>query len=117
MIEGKKARKGQRIVYVDGGFDLFCSGHIEFLRCVFEMEEAKAREAGWFETAAYRQRVEAAGEDYVPCYIVVGMHNDQVINAVKGMNYPIMNILERGLCVLQCKVCSSNNYKLIVMSR
>jgi len=105
VFEGKKPQKNQRIVYVDGGFDLFSSGHIEFLRCVYGIEESKAHEAGWYEPEACQRRIQEAGADYAPCYIVVGMHDDHVINKVKGMNYPIMNIIERGLCVLQCKVC------------
>jgi ethanolamine-phosphate cytidylyltransferase len=32
------------------------------------------------------------------------VHSDEAINDYKGINYPIMNIFERGLCVLQCKV-------------
>jgi ethanolamine-phosphate cytidylyltransferase len=31
------------------------------------------------------------------------VHDDETINHWKGVNYPIMNIYERGLCVLQCK--------------
>lgn len=34
---------------------------------------------------------------------MAGVHNDEVINHWKGLNYPIMNIFERGLCVLQCR--------------
>lgn len=78
VIAGKGPDPGQRIVYVDGGFDLFSSGHIEFLRRVYETEHKQA-------------------------YIVAGLHNDVVINQYKGLNYPIMNVYERGLCVLQCR--------------
>ena len=78
FVPGKPPRPGQRIVYVDGGFDLFSSGHIEFLRRVAQAEKQEA-------------------------YVVAGIHNDEVINQYQGMNYPIMNIFERGLCVLQCK--------------
>ena len=78
MIPGVGPGPGQRIVYVDGGFDLFSSGHIEFLRQVHDKENGKA-------------------------YIVAGVHDDTVINYWKGLNYPIMNIYERGLCALQCK--------------
>lgn len=78
VVSGNGPRPDQRIVYVDGGFDLFCSGHIEFLKRVDAAEGGKA-------------------------YIVAGIHDDQVINHWKGLNYPIMNIFERGLCVLQCK--------------
>lgn len=78
LVAGNGPRAGQRIVYVDGGFDLFSSGHIEFLKRVYEAEKGEA-------------------------YIVAGVHNDEVINHWKGLNYPIMNIFERGLCVLQCR--------------
>ena len=105
LFNGQKPRKHQRIVYVDGGFDLFSSGHIEFLRCVYRTEEARAREQGWYKEGARTVRLQDEGEDYDPCYIVVGIHDDAVINSIKGMNYPIMNLVERALCVLQCKVC------------
>ena len=95
VADGKAPRQGQRIVYVDGGFDLFSSGHIEFLRQVVMAEEVIGRRSGWYEQS---------NKDYHPAYIVVGVHDDEVINHWKGINYPIMNIFERGLCVLQCRV-------------
>ena len=104
MVDGNLPRPDQRVVYVDGGFDLFSSGHIEFLRQVAKLEEAKGHESGWFGEAAIRRRLAEAGEDYGPAYIVAGVHDDEVINHWKGVNYPIMNIFERGLCVLQCRV-------------
>ena len=82
MVQGVSPAAGQRIVYVDGGFDLFSSGHIEFLRQVYSTEKGEA-------------------------FIVVGVHEDNVINLWKGINYPIMNIFERGLCVLQCRYVSA----------
>jgi len=63
------------IVYVDGGFDLFHVGHIEFLK--------KAKEQG--------------------TYLIVGLHDDSVITQVKGQGYPIMNLHERVLGVLSCR--------------
>lgn len=78
LVDGSGPKPGQRVVYVDGGFDLFSSGHIEFLKRVNEAEKHEA-------------------------YVVVGVHDDHVINHWKGLNYPIMNIFERGLCVLQCR--------------
>ena len=78
IVGGIDPKPGQRVIYVDGGFDLFSSGQIEFLRCVNEAENGQA-------------------------YIVAGVHDDHVINHWKGLNYPIMNIYERGLCVLQCR--------------
>ncbi len=86
MVPGKPPKPGQRIVYVDGGFDLFSSGHIEFLRQVMLFEEEIGRK-----------------NNSGPAYVVAGVHDDEVINHWKGVNYPIMNILERGLCVLQCR--------------
>ncbi|KAF7560639.1 hypothetical protein G7046_g3511 [Stylonectria norvegica] len=102
LIDGPGPKIGQRVVYVDGGFDLFSSGHIEFLRKVVVEEEELARKDGWFEEQAVNER-RGKGEDYPPAYVVVGVHEDEVINQWKGVNYPIMNIFERGLCVLQCK--------------
>lgn len=104
MVNGKTPREGQRIVYVDGGYDLFSSGHIEFLRQVTKAEAAIAQNSGWFQESATTLRIDQAGEDYGPAYIVAGIHDDEVINRWKGVNYPIMNIFERGLCVLQCRV-------------
>ncbi|KAF2665273.1 phosphoethanolamine [Microthyrium microscopicum] len=103
MTAGKESRKDQRVVYVDGGFDLFSSGHIAFLVKVIEMEEEKAKKTGWYTEEAKAARLKDAGEDYGPAYVVAGVHDDAVINHFKGVNYPIMNIFERGLCALQCK--------------
>jgi ethanolamine-phosphate cytidylyltransferase len=106
MVAGIPPRKGQRVVYVDGGFDLFSSGHSEFLRCVIKAEEDRGQENGWFTEEAKAQRIKDCGEDYGPAYVVAGVHDDHVINYFKGVNYPIMNIFERGLCALQCRVSS-----------
>lgn len=95
LFSGSQPKPGQRVVYVDGGFDLFSSGHIEFLRLVVEEEIKLAAERGW-------------DKDYSPVYVVAGVHDDEVINHWKGVNYPIMNIYERGLCVLQCRVSQPN---------
>ncbi|KAJ5813899.1 Cytidylyltransferase [Penicillium pulvis] len=103
LVDGKGPKPGQRVVYVDGGFDLFSSGHIEFLRKVMEMEEAEGRRRGWFDPEQREKRLQEHNEDYAPAYIVAGIHDDDVINHWKGLNYPIMNIFERGLCVLQCR--------------
>ena len=100
---GVGPRPGQRVVYVDGGFDLFSSGHIEFLRLVVKVEEDLAREDGWYSEQAINERV-GKGADYPPVFVVAGVHDDEVINLWKGVNYPIMNIYERGMCVLQCRV-------------
>lgn len=104
LCQGIKPKPGQRVVYVDGGFDLFSSGHIEFLRQVIKAEEKLGQSEGWYSHEAVQERT-GKGEDYGPAFVVAGIHDDEVINDWKGVNYPIMNIYERGLCVLQCKVC------------
>lgn len=104
LVVGHGPKSGQRLVYVDGGFDLFSSGHIEFLRQTLKAEEALGQKNGWYSEAAVTERVTEYGEDFGPAYIMAGVHDDEVINHWKGVNYPIMNIFERGLCVLQCKV-------------
>ncbi|KAK4867314.1 hypothetical protein LT330_000824 [Penicillium expansum] len=103
LVDGKGPKPGQRVVYVDGGFDLFSSGHIAFLRKVTDLEESEGRKRGWYEPDQVEKRLKDYGEDYAPAYIVAGIHDDDVINHWKGLNYPIMNIFERGLCVLQCR--------------
>ena len=65
-----------RVYYVDGGFDLFHYAHVKFL--------AKLKEECDF--------------------LIVGIHDDECVNAIKGKNYPIMTLYERGLCVLACRV-------------
>ncbi|KAJ4399433.1 choline phosphate cytidylyltransferase [Didymella pomorum] len=103
LVQGKGVKPGQVVAYVDGGWDLFSSGHIEFLRKVTESEESAARERGWYTEEAKADRISKTGSDYGPVFLIAGIHDDEVINHWKGINYPIMNIFERGLCVLQCK--------------
>lgn len=71
----KPPKPGDRVIYVDGAFDLFHVGHAEILQ------------------AAHQQ-----GD-----YVLVGIHKDQEINQHKGSNFPIMNKYERLLSVLSCK--------------
>jgi ethanolamine-phosphate cytidylyltransferase len=114
LITGKSPKPGQRLVYVDGGFDLFSSGHIEFLRRVLAMEYEEGHKRGWYLPEQKDMRIRQYGEDYGPAYVIAGVHDDHVINHWKGLNYPIMNIFERGLCVLQCRV--SSRYHHIYLS-
>lgn len=109
LCQGSQPKPGQRVVYVDGGFDLFSSGHIEFLRQVIKAEEKLGQEQGWYSKEAVEER-RGKGDDYGPAFVIAGVHDDEVINHWKGVNYPIMNIYERGLCVLQCKVCLPSLY-------
>ncbi|KAK0106983.1 hypothetical protein ONS95_003698 [Cadophora gregata] len=106
LTQGSQPKPGQRVVYVDGGFDLFSSGHIEFLRRVIKAEEKLGEEEGWYSKEAVEER-RGKGADYGPAFVIAGVHDDEVINHWKGVNYPIMNIYERGLCVLQCKYINS----------
>jgi ethanolamine-phosphate cytidylyltransferase len=71
----KEPQPGDRVVYVDGGFDLYHLGHIEFLK------EAKK-----------------LGD-----YLLVGVHDDEAIRKVRGPNFPLMNLNERVLSVLSCR--------------
>lgn len=74
---------GDKVYYVDGGFDLFFMGHIEFLKQVY-----------------FKAQAEGA-------IVVVGIHDDATVNSTKGSSYPIMNLFERALCVLQCRYVQS----------
>ncbi|KAG8624530.1 hypothetical protein KVT40_007597 [Elsinoe batatas] len=107
LVKGISPLTDQTVVYVDGGFDLFTPGHMEFLKSVVEAESTKAKSSGWFEGATREQRISKHGRDYSPVYLIAGVHDDHVVNRWKGVNYPIMNIFERGLCVLQCKYISA----------
>lgn len=64
-----------KIVYIDGAFDMFHSGHVRILQLAKEQGD----------------------------YLIVGVHNDTVVNSHRGLNYPIMNLHERVLSVLGCK--------------
>lgn len=64
-----------RVVYVAGAWDMFHGAHIHLLE--------KARQFG--------------------DYLIVGVHNDAIVNSHVGLNYPIMNMQERALSVLGCK--------------
>lgn len=76
FANAKEPKKGDRIVYVVGAFDLFHVGHVDFL-----------------------EKCAAQGD-----YLIVGLHTDLVVNRYRGSNYPIMNLHERVLSVLACKV-------------
>ena len=64
MVLGLSPRPGQRVVYVDGAFDLFSSGHIAFLKQVEGPERKLGEERGWFEDSARQKRIADAGLDY-----------------------------------------------------
>lgn len=65
----------EKVVYIDGAFDLFHAGHVAALK--------QARELG--------------------DYLVVGIHSDVEVNKRRGKNNPIMNLHERVMTVLSCR--------------
>mmetsp|Transcript_27465 Transcript_27465/g.69306 ORF Transcript_27465/g.69306 Transcript_27465/m.69306 type:complete len:426 (+) Transcript_27465:159-1436(+) len=71
----RRPKPNDRIVYVDGTFDLLLPCHVRFLE--------QARKLGDF--------------------LIVGVHRDDEVNRYKGRNFPIMNLQERVLGVLSCR--------------
>ena len=65
---------GARVVYVAGSFDLFHAGHVQIL-----------------------EKTKQHGD-----YLIVGVHDDEVVNSYSGSNLPILNQNERVLSVLGC---------------
>ncbi len=59
-----------------GAFDLFHAGQVRFLEKCYQLGK----------------------------YVVVGLHEDIEVNRYKDKNYPIMNLQERVLSVLSCRV-------------
>ena len=90
--EAKEPQPGDRIVYIagliemshrcamiplpTGAFDLFHVGHVDLL-----------------------EKVKKEGD-----YVIVGIHPDNAVNSYMHKNFPIMNLHERVLSVLACKV-------------
>ena len=71
----KIPKKGDKIIYIDGAFDILHIGHIETLK--------KAKEMGDF--------------------LYVGVHDDFIVNKFRGKNYPILNLNERVFNLLALK--------------
>jgi ethanolamine-phosphate cytidylyltransferase len=71
----KDPKPGDRVVYMDGAWDMFHAAHIETLRTARSMGD----------------------------YLLVGVQGDLVVNRRRGSNLPIMNLYERVLSVLGCK--------------
>ncbi|KAL8242857.1 hypothetical protein R6Q59_013159 [Mikania micrantha] len=72
---GKGPAPNARVVYIDGGFDLFHAGHVEILK--------SARQLGDF--------------------LLVGLYTDQTISQQRGTHFPLMHLHERSLSVLACR--------------
>jgi cytidyltransferase-like protein len=73
--EGREPKPTDKIVYMDGTFDLFHPGHVAILK--------QAKELG--------------------DYLIVGILPDDVVNQKKGFGWPVMNLHERVLSVLSCR--------------
>ena len=71
----KVPNPGDKIVYVDGSFDLLHMGHLETLKIAKSLGD----------------------------YLIVGVHDDKTVNEHKGKNFPIMNLNERSLNLLALK--------------
>jgi len=69
---------GAKVVYVAGAFDVLHPGHLGFLEAARKLGD----------------------------YLIVGLHDDAVVNAYKGSNYPVMKLSERYLSLLGCKYVS-----------
>jgi ethanolamine-phosphate cytidylyltransferase len=70
----RKPPAGARVVYVDGGWDMFHAAHVHFLEAAAKLGD----------------------------YLLVGVHADSVLHNKRGANYPILNLNERVLSVLAC---------------
>jgi ethanolamine-phosphate cytidylyltransferase len=68
----KEPKPNDRIVYIDGDFDMMHLGHVEALK--------KAKAMGDF--------------------LYIGIHDDNIVHDVKGINFPILSLNERVLMVL-----------------
>ena len=77
LFSNNTSWEGKRVAFIHGIFDMFHIDHMEFLKTY--------KDQGY--------------------YIVVGIKNE--VDSQKASNsYPIMNMYERALCVLACKVRS-----------
>mmetsp|Transcript_24301 Transcript_24301/g.45243 ORF Transcript_24301/g.45243 Transcript_24301/m.45243 type:complete len:501 (+) Transcript_24301:272-1774(+) len=71
----KSPASDMRVVYIDGAWDMFHPGHVAILKA--------AKERGDF--------------------LLVGINSDSVVNKIRGMNLPLLNLHERVLSVLGCR--------------
>ncbi|CRH01615.1 ethanolamine-phosphate cytidylyltransferase, putative [Plasmodium relictum] len=76
FIDNNEKKKRNKVVYVDGSFDIFHIGHLKILE--------NAKKLGDF--------------------LLVGMHDDDVVRKMKGKYFPVVSLLERTLNVLSMRV-------------
>ena len=84
IVEGRVPSTGQRVIYVDGAFDMFTAGHVSFLDAVWSMEKSRHLGSGPF--------------------LIVGVYDDMTVSGRKGNGWPVMNMVERALLLLQSRV-------------
>lgn len=84
IVEGCIPSKGKRVIYVDGAFDLFTAGHASFLEAVLSIEKV----------------------EYLSLepFLIVGIYDDTTVSKYKGIMWPVMNMVERALLLLQSRV-------------
>ena len=75
FCNNKEPKPTDRIVYIQGCFDLLHNGHIDTLR--------RARSLGDF--------------------LYVGVWDDDIVSHYKGSSYPLLSLHERVLMVLACR--------------
>lgn len=85
--DNKLPKDGDKVVYVDGSFDMFHAGHAEYLK--------QAKELGDF--------------------LIVGIQGDDLVRQIES-TYPILNQEERALSVLACRVILISNHSTRMLS-
>ncbi|KAH8481574.1 hypothetical protein H0E87_029160 [Populus deltoides] len=120
---GKGPGPNARVVYIDGAFDLFHAGHVEFvaptslhifvdcssighqLSAFQHGTVAKANMIGseliLFKSASSRMILRSARQ--LGDFLLVGIHTDQIVSEHRGKGHPIMHLHERSLSVLACR--------------
>ena len=84
IAKGCAPSKGQGVVYVDDAFELLTAGQIAFLETVMSIESSQ--HAG------------------LEPYLIVGIYDDTTVFKCKGIIFPMMNMAERALLILQTRV-------------
>ena len=75
FCNNKVPQQGEKVVYLDGAFDILHIGHIEMLKKAKEIAE----------------------------FLYVGIHDDKTVNGYLGKNSPILNLQERVFNLLALK--------------
>ena len=117
---------GEKVVYAPGAFDLFHIGHVDFLEKCQELGSyiiigLHDDWVGCCVAAFEHHLLEQKHHCLMPipvtclCLFLCGVLLLQVVNRYKGSNYPIMNLQERVLSVLACKVWKNTLATLVTV--